>query len=138
MKLSIIIPAYNVGQYIGKCLNSVYEESTVMDDFEVIVVDDGSTDNTLEVANGYKASHANLKVIHKNNEGVGSARNVGLDEAQGEYVTFVDDDDWIVGRGNLLVNSIIKHKRADGIAFRFYLDDRKTRFHRRRNKCSLG
>ena len=128
MKLSIIIPAYNVEQYIGKCLDSVYKYPSSERDFEVIVIDDGSSDNTLTIANDIKYAHTNLKVIHKENEGVCTARNLGLEEAKGEYVMFVDADDWIMGGVKQLIESIDRHKGAEVIAFRCYLDDGTTEF----------
>ena len=89
MKLSVIIPAYNAEKEIGKCIDSIL--NTNHTDFEVIVVNDGSTDNTKQILNSYLDSH--LIKIHKENEGVSVARNVGIKNATGDYVLFVDADD---------------------------------------------
>lgn len=93
-KLSILIPAYNVEQWLSRCLNSILAQNT--EDVEIIIVDDGSTDNTLQCAKKFSAKWNNIKVFSKNNEGVGAARNFLLDKAQGEYIWFVDSDDYIV------------------------------------------
>ncbi|MBO6087985.1 glycosyltransferase [bacterium] len=90
MKLSIIIPVYNLEQYIPKCLDSIVSQS--FKDYEIICINDGSTDNSLEVLNRYKDK---IIIIDKENEGSGVARNVGIDRAKGEYILFVDGDDWL-------------------------------------------
>lgn len=90
MKLSIIIPVYNLEQYIEKCLNSILAQS--FNDYEIICINDGSTDNSLEILNRYKDK---IVIIDKENEGSGVARNVGIDKAKGEYIFFVDGDDWL-------------------------------------------
>lgn len=93
MRLSIIVPAYNMEDYLAKCLDSViYPELT---DYEVIVVDDGSTDRTAEIAADYAARFpALLRLISTENGGLGQARNVGLEAASGEFVVFLDSDDY--------------------------------------------
>ncbi|MCQ2301566.1 MAG: glycosyltransferase [Bacteroidales bacterium] len=93
MKLSIIIPAYNVEQFLPKCLDSIFEQNC--SDFEVVVVNDGSNDGTLALLEGYAGKHSNLNVITQDNAGMSTARNRGLEVAQGEYVMFVDSDDWL-------------------------------------------
>lgn len=93
MKLSIIIPAFNVEKYLPKCLDSILQQGCT--DFEVVVVNDGSTDGTRVLLDQYAAKYGNLKVITQANAGMSIARNRGLDEAQGEYVMFVDSDDWL-------------------------------------------
>ena len=90
MKLSIVIPVYNLAQYIEKCLNSILNQP--FKDYEIICVNDGSTDNSLEILNRFKDK---ITIIDKENEGSGVARNVGIDRAQGEYIFFVDGDDWL-------------------------------------------
>ena len=91
--ISIIIPIYNSASYLGKCLDSILSQTYA--DFEVICIDDNSTDNSLEILQKYSEKDARIKVIHKKNEGVSLARNAGLDVAQGEFLLFVDSDDWI-------------------------------------------
>ena len=91
MKLTIIIPAYNAGDTIEECVRSALQQK--IDDFEVICIDDGSTDGSGEVLDSITDSR--LRVLHVENKGVSHARNIGLKQAQGEYVCFVDSDDYL-------------------------------------------
>lgn len=90
---SVIVPAYNSGKFINKCVESVLKQTCP--DFELILVDDGSADNTLELCRGYESCDARVKVLHKENGGHTSARNAGLQMACGQYVLFLDSDDWL-------------------------------------------
>lgn len=90
---SIIVPVYNVEQYLEKCIESVLGQT--YPDFELILVDDGSTDSSGKICDHYQAKDPRLHVIHKENAGVSVARNVGIDQAHGEYICFIDSDDWI-------------------------------------------
>lgn len=92
-KISVIIPVYNVEPYLRRCLDSVIRQTYT--NLEIILVDDGSTDGSSEVCDEYKANDSRILVIHKENGGVSSARNAGLDAATGEWIGFVDADDWI-------------------------------------------
>ncbi|WP_419725268.1 glycosyltransferase family 2 protein [Terrisporobacter petrolearius] len=92
-KISVIIPVYNVEKFLRRCLNSVINQT--MSDLEIILVDDGSNDNSGEICDEYAKNDARIIVIHKENGGVSSARNKGLDIATGEWITFVDSDDYI-------------------------------------------
>ena len=92
-KLSILIPAYNVERWLPRCLNSIL--SQVKDDIEIVIVDDGSTDTTLPCANEFAEKWNDIRVFSKHNEGVGAARNYLLDKACGEFIWFVDSDDYI-------------------------------------------
>ena len=92
-KLSIIVPVYKVEQYIHKCIDSILNQTFT--DFELILVDDGSPDNCGKICDEYAQKDERVRVIHKENGGVSSARNLGIDEAQGEYIGFVDSDDFI-------------------------------------------
>ena len=92
-KLSILIPAYNVERWLPRCLNSIL--SQVEDDIEIVIVDDGSTDTTLQCANEFAEKWNGIRVFSKHNEGVGAARNYLLDKACGEFIWFVDSDDYI-------------------------------------------
>lgn len=91
--ISVIIPVYNTEKYIKKCVESVLAQT--WKDFELILVDDGSKDSSPEICDEYSKADSRIKVIHKNNEGPGIARNVALDNSSGEYISFVDSDDWI-------------------------------------------
>ena len=91
MKISVIIPVYNTKEYLKECIDSILNQT--IDLFEVIIVDDGSTDGSLELINQYAESHSNIRVISQKNCGPGAARNIGLKISKGEYIYFIDSDD---------------------------------------------
>lgn len=95
MIFSVVIPVYNVKDYLPKCIDSVLAQD--FEDYEVILIDDGSTDGESgEICDRYAAAHPErIRAIHKPNGGVGEARNVGIEAAQGEYLIFLDSDDYI-------------------------------------------
>lgn len=93
MFFSIIIPVYNVEKYLAACLDSVLAQS--FDDFEAVCVNDGATDNSAAILEHYKENDNRIKVITQSNAGLSAARNTGLNVASGEYVLFLDSDDWI-------------------------------------------
>lgn len=97
MKLSLVIPVYNVENYIDRCLQSCLNQNIPKNDYEIILINDGSTDGSLNILKNYKEDNKNIKIINQNNGGPGSARNRGIREAQGEYIWFIDSDDWIEG-----------------------------------------
>ena len=92
-KVSVILPVYNVENYIDECLNSLLKQS--MDDFEVIAVNDGSTDNSLKKLNNYLDRGINLKIINQANGGLSKARNTGIKNSNGDYILFLDSDDML-------------------------------------------
>lgn len=92
-KVSIIVPVYNVEKYINRCIRSILNQS--LDDFEIILVDDGSNDNCPQICEEWSMKDTRIKTIHQINGGLSSARNTGVDAARGEYIGFVDSDDWI-------------------------------------------
>lgn len=89
--ISIIIPVYNVSKFLEECVNSILAQS--YEDFEVLLIDDGSTDGCGDICDNYALVDSRIKVIHKTNGGVSSARNVGINHAHGEWITFIDADD---------------------------------------------
>lgn len=93
MKVSVIVPVYNLEEYLKKSLDSLANQT--LKDLEVILVDDGSKDSSPKILNEYAKKYKNFKVIHKKNGGVSAARNDGLDVATGEYIAFLDGDDWL-------------------------------------------
>lgn len=95
MELSIIIPVYNVEKYIRRCLDSIYNQNIPYENFEVIIVNDGTPDNSIAIVNEYLNLHKNIKLINQINQGLSIARNNGLALAKGKYVWFIDSDDWI-------------------------------------------
>ena len=92
-KVSIIVPVYKVEKYLRKCIDSIINQT--LKDIEIILVDDGSPDNCGKICDEYAAKDTRIKVIHKENGGLSSARNAGMEVAEGEYIGFVDSDDWI-------------------------------------------
>ena len=92
-KISIIIPAYNVEKYISRCIDSVLKQT--YSNLEIILVDDGSKDKSGHICDIYKEKDSRIKVIHKENGGLSDARNYGIREAQGEYIVFIDSDDYV-------------------------------------------
>lgn len=93
IKVSIIIPVYNTEKYIRKCLESAINQT--LTDIEIICINDGSTDNSLSILYEYAAKDSRIRVFTKANEGVAKARNLGLRHARGEYVGFIDSDDFV-------------------------------------------
>lgn len=91
--ISIIIPVYNVERYLVECLESIKNQT--YEKIEVILIDDGSKDRSGEICDKYMKNDARFIVVHQNNQGVSAARNVGLEKCRGEYVMFVDSDDWL-------------------------------------------
>ena len=89
--ISIIVPVYNVEKYLEKCLNSILSQD--YRGYEVLLIDDGSTDNSPMICDDFSRKYNNIRVIHKTNGGLSAARNIGIKEAKGEYVFFVDSDD---------------------------------------------
>ncbi len=110
MKLSVIIPCYNVENYLAKCVNSVLNNK-IKDKYEIILVNDGSTDNTLEIVKDYAKNYPDIiKYIDQKNRGLSGARNAGLDIAKGEYVTFLDSDDYV---DNVMYKELLR-KASEG------------------------
>lgn len=102
--LSIVVPAYNVEHELERCIESCLKQDIPQEIYEIIIVNDGSTDNTLQVANGIAAMHECISVVNQNNMGLSGARNTGLKHAKGKYVWFIDSDDYI--KPNVLDNMI--------------------------------
>lgn len=95
MKLSVIVPVYNVEHYLERCVNSLLSQDLKNNEYEIILVDDGSTDNSAFIVNKLTNKIPNVKAIYKNNGGLSSARNAGVDVAKGDYLMFVDSDDYL-------------------------------------------
>ena len=104
--ISIIIPVYNTQQYLPRCIDSILSQSFT--DFELLLIDDGSTDGSGKICDAYAEKDNRIRVFHKENGGVSSARNLGLNEAQGEWICFVDSDDELLPDGLQIM--------ADGIS----------------------
>lgn len=120
MFLSFIIPVYNAEKYIGECLNSLLAQDLPAEEFEIICVNDGSRDNSLSVLKDYADRYHNIRIISKENGGVTTARNAGLEAAQGDYIWFIDADDLI--KENILsqLKSMVPPTSCDRIVFGAY------------------
>jgi len=111
MKISVIVPVYKVETTLKRCVDSILRQTYA--DFELILVDDGSPDCCGLLCDRFAANDARIKVIHKKNGGLSSARNAGLDISQGEYVCFIDSDDYIAENYLELLYSTAEHEKAD-------------------------
>ena len=115
-KLSIIIAVYNIEKYLDKCLNSVISQKG--NDIEILIVDDGSVDNSLNICKKYQKKDKRIVIIHQENSGLSSSRNTGIENAKGEYLWFIDGDDYI---SNGSVNTIRKYlDKYDIVCFNYY------------------
>lgn len=108
--ISVIIPVYNTAEYLPRCLDSILNNT--YKHLEILCINDGSKDNSLEVLNGYAAKDPRVRVIDQENAGVSAARNRGLDEATGDYVAFVDSDDWIHERSLEIMHRCLEEYHA--------------------------
>jgi len=117
MKISIIIPVYNVQKYLPECLDSLLEQTYT--DWEALLIDDGSTDESGMICEMYAMRDSRFRVIHKKNGGAASAKNVGLDHVNGEYVGFIDSDDYVERTWLETVMKIITDKNAEIVEFNF-------------------
>lgn len=126
MKLSIIIPIYNVEKFLEKCLNSVLKQIEKND--ELILINDGSTDDSYNVCKNiievYKKN--NIILINKKNEGVAIARNMGLKKASGDYIFWIDSDDWLDNNCIKFIKDTIEKTKSDIILFDFYNVNKKS------------
>lgn len=121
-KISIIIPAYNVEKYIEKCLDSVITQT--YKELDIIIVDDGSKDATGNIADSYAKKDPRIHVIHQANGGLPHARNTGLKYAEGEYIMFLDSDDWLEPMCCEIAICEIQNKKADLLFFEYYKEFR--------------
>jgi glycosyltransferase involved in cell wall biosynthesis len=125
VKLSVIVPLYNIERYLDKCIYSLLKQDLAPADYEIIAVDDASPDGSRAVAESFTAANPNIRVITQANAGPGGARNRGLDEARGEWVMTVDGDDYLAP--NVLGGMIaeMERERLDMLAYDFQGVDEK-------------
>ena len=115
MLFSIIIPVYNVEKYLRECVDNLLEQD--FHDFEVILVDDGATDSSGAICDEYAENSEKVKVIHQKNAGQAVARNAGTEIAQGEYVIYIDSDDYICDKAFLSKLAVKTEKQPDVILY---------------------
>ena len=131
MKVSVIVPVYNVEQYLEKCLDSLVNQT--LDDIEIIIINDGSTDNSQKIINKYSKKYKNIKSYIQKNQGQAVARNIGLTHATGKYISYVDSDDYIeinmfkelydeIEKNNfdIVISNIIKEENGGSYVFKNY------------------
>lgn len=127
MKISIIVPVYNGEKYFAECIQSILDQSFT--DIEVIVINDGSTDGSLPLIKGSAQNDSRVVVINQKNKGVSAARNAGLSKARGDYIMFVDADDYIARKDalELLIDSAKENSNPDVVCFRRVGDTRNRK-----------
>ena len=121
MKLSVVVPVYNVQDYLARCLDSVL--SQVSDEYEMLLIDDGSSDQSARICDEYAARYAQVTAFHQENGGLSSARNRGIEKSRGEYVMFLDSDDWIENGAISRFCGVIDRYAPDLILGKAYLTD---------------
>ena len=142
--LSIIIPVYNVEKYVRKTLESIYKSTFPNNEVEVIVVNDGTKDNSMSIVNEFVAKYDNLKIINQENQGLSVARNSGLKAAQGKYVWFVDSDDWIEYDSLPFLLKHLEHSDKDVLMYKIREYDEEGRillersFHDNKNEEQIS
>lgn len=117
MKLSVIIPVYNVESYLERCINSILKQN--YNDYEIILINDGSTDNSLSICKKYADNFSNVRLVNQKNQGSGFARNAGMKVAQGKYLYFCDPDDYLEEGFFDIVNEYIE-KKPELIIFSYW------------------
>ena len=124
--ISIIIPIYNSEKYIKRCIDSIINQS--YKNIEIILIDDGSTDNSRNICEKYSSIDSRFKILSKKNGGVSSARNVGVKNAKGEYIMFVDADDWLEKDAIITLYNTLKEHNVDIVRGNFYCNNDKRNF----------
>lgn len=127
MKLSIVIPIFNSEKYLNKCIDSIFKYHKA--NIEVILINDGSTDKSLEICKQYESKYSNIVLINKKNEGQGIARNYGIKVATGDYITFVDSDDFFEDDVLDYINDYIEKQKLDFYIFNwnYVFNDKKIK-----------
>lgn len=134
-KISVIVPVYKVEQYLHRCIDSILSQSFT--DFELLLIDDGSPDNCGKICDEYTQKDSRVRVFHKPNGGVSSARNLGLDNAKGEWVAFIDSDDYISVDYLEELCSYKENTNSDLVAISRKLDETHSSVTLHREKFSL-
>ncbi|MCL5127859.1 glycosyltransferase [Algibacter sp. L4_22] len=117
MRLSIIVPVYNVQDYLKKCLDSLFNQDIEINEYEVITVNDGSTDDSLKILNELRLIYPSINIITQENQGLSAARNKGIEKANGDYILFVDSDDYILKNSLKLILNIVEKHDLDILEF---------------------
>ncbi|AHM57177.1 putative glycosyltransferase EpsJ [Peptoclostridium acidaminophilum DSM 3953] len=121
--ISVVVPIFSNEKYLRRCLDSIVNQT--YENLEIILVDDGSTDGSGAICDEYESRDKRIKVLHQTNQGVSAARNAGLKECQGEYIGFVDGDDWIEKDMFSFLSGLLEENGADMAACGYYLNDKE-------------
>ena len=124
-KISVIVPVYNTEEYIEKCINSITGQT--YKNLEIIVVNDGSTDNSLNILKSLQSKDSRIRIINQENKGVSAARNTGLDNTTGEYIAFVDSDDYLEKNMYEKMLKYMGESGADLVSARAFIIERSNK-----------
>ena len=128
MKISVIVPVYNVENYLSTCLDSLLDQGLGVHEYEIILINDGSKDGSLDICNLYAKAHSNIHVYSQENQGVSMARNLGLSKAEGEWILFMDSDDYLCKKSLSYLLSHFCSGEYDAIRFWIrIIDDGKSK-----------
>lgn len=116
-KISIVVPVYNVALYLPMCIDSILRQS--FSDFELLLIDDGSTDESGKICDRFAEGDNRITVVHQQNSGAASAKNVGIDMATGEYIAFIDSDDWVESNWLERVLAVFRSTSASAVEYSF-------------------
>lgn len=125
--ISLIIPVYNVEKYLSKCLDSVVNQT--YKNIEIIIINDGSTDSSLQICQEYKKKYSTIRLINQENNGIAAVRNIGLKEASGKYITFIDSDDYIDLDMIEKLYYFCKEKNADLVCCGTYYENENGKYY---------
>lgn len=123
IKISIIVPVYNVEKYLNRCVDSLLNQDIDKNQYEIILIDDGSPDRSGIMCDEYSQKYSNIHVVHKTNGGLADARNAGLDVAQGKYIMFVDSDDFIKENVLQKILSVAEHYNTEICVYKLLVLD---------------
>lgn len=131
-EISVIVPVYNAEKYLHRCIDSILAQTFT--DFELLLIDDGCTDKSGDICDEYATKDSRIRVFHKENGGVSSARNMGLNFAKGEYIQFIDSDDFIEKNMFEIVYNI--RENADIVVTDYYMNTKKTEIYKKQTASS--
>ncbi len=118
--ITVIIPVYNTEEYLRSCLDSIINQT--YRNLEILVIDDGSTDLSPAICDTYAELDSRVQVIHKENQGVSASRNLGIEMATGDYISFIDSDDWLESESyEHLISCFVEHK-VDAVIFEYFVN----------------
>lgn len=136
-KISIIVPVYNTEKYLEKCLNSLISQT--LEDIEILCINDGSTDNSIKILEQYANRDLRVKIINKKNAGLSAARNTGISQAKGEYLGFVDSDDYVdLNFYEKLYNTAKEYNASIAVAGIIRFNDFHKKYHLKLNETILS